>query len=255
MFRQLMTGIPAAACVLACFPLGALAATTIDIPNNFPSGLNNASALWIDPNNDFVAGSSCQGAVCHPITLGQQWGLRFDAPTGNYNLTSVSIAAGMYPSSAGPTAATEFSLALYAWSPILHAPVGAALFSSAPMDLSSPQPDLGFGVEDFRFNMNVPLTGSTDYMLQLVGNGMIMVGTSQFGAPGNLELFQTSPDTPNSNIAKWQDFPMTMVSQVELSAVPEPATWALFIVGFGAIGGMSRFHRRAAQTTVDFRSI
>lgn len=232
--------------MLACLPLAAKSATVVDIPAIFPGPISGSAAIWVDPNNTFVAGNVCYGAVCSPNIMGQQWGLRFDTPAGNYNLTSVSIAAQLLGDLGGAApSATEFSLDLFAWSDALHAPTGPALFSSAPMDLASAQPDLGFGVKDFRFNMIVPLAANSGYMLQLVGDGMMLVGISQFGSAGNLELFQTS-NQPDSNIAKWQDFPMTMVSQVELSAVPEPATWALFILGFGGIGASLRRRRGLA---------
>lgn len=33
------------------------------------------------------------------------------------------------------------------------------------------------------------------------------------------------------------------------SAVPEPATWALMLVGFGMVGGAARYRRRSAKIT------
>jgi len=40
------------------------------------------------------------------------------------------------------------------------------------------------------------------------------------------------------------------IAAAQLGGVPEPATWALMILGFGAVGGAMR--RRNAKTSVRF---
>ena len=43
------------------------------------------------------------------------------------------------------------------------------------------------------------------------------------------------------------DIPATTFSYVvQIAAVPEPMTWALLILGFGAVGGAMRYRRRAS---------
>jgi hypothetical protein len=36
------------------------------------------------------------------------------------------------------------------------------------------------------------------------------------------------------------------------AAVPEPATWAMMLIGFGMIGGVARYRRRTVSTTVAY---
>ena len=39
------------------------------------------------------------------------------------------------------------------------------------------------------------------------------------------------------------------VTPPPVSAVPEPATWAMMIVGFGMVGGAARYRRHKTTTT------
>jgi hypothetical protein len=39
------------------------------------------------------------------------------------------------------------------------------------------------------------------------------------------------------------------VDAVEVAAVPEPATWAMFILGFGMVGGTMRYRRRSLKVS------
>jgi len=241
------------AAVLMCSSLSAWGATNVNIPASFPDGLNNGSVIWTDPVNSYLAGTSCYPSGCVPINISQKWGLRFDAPSGNYTLDSVLIAAGQpFNSSPGAPKATEFAIDLYAWSTALGEPVGPALFSSSQLNLPLPTNSLGFNVDALKIEMGAPLMSGAEYMLQFRGNGLLVVGTSQFGSKGNLVLFQTS-DTPNMNIAHWQDFPMTVVSQFQLSAVPEPGTWAMLLFGFGGIGCILRMSGKSGRPILQQR--
>ena len=56
-------------------------------------------------------------------------------------------------------------------------------------------------------------------------------------AAGVTSLTFSSPDAPNYNA----------IDNFQFGAVPEPATWALFIIGFGVIGGALRTNRRLAS--------
>jgi hypothetical protein len=53
-------------------------------------------------------------------------------------------------------------------------------------------------------------------------------------AAGVTSLVFSMPDSPNYNA----------IDNFQFGAVPEPVTWALFIIGFGAIGGVLRTSRR-----------
>jgi hypothetical protein len=41
--------------------------------------------------------------------------------------------------------------------------------------------------------------------------------------------------------------PMAALDGVSLTAVPEPATWAMMLIGFGGLGAMIRRRNRAAM--------
>jgi len=55
-------------------------------------------------------------------------------------------------------------------------------------------------------------------------------GMDAFGSIQNLQYFTLSQSAPTGS--------------APIGAVPEPATWAMMIIGFGAIGGAMRFRRR-----------
>ncbi len=47
--------------------------------------------------------------------------------------------------------------------------------------------------------------------------------------------------------------PFALLADVSISAVPEPATWAMMILGFGAVGGAMRAARRRSDERFDAR--
>jgi hypothetical protein len=67
-----------------------------------------------------------------------------------------------------------------------------------------------------------------------------------FGSLGSFDVVLTqnigTPTTPY--------YENVFVKQVEVSSAPEPATWALALVGFFGVGAMARFARRGAGKTV-----
>ena len=62
------------------------------------------------------------------------------------------------------------------------------------------------------------------------------------GAPGTAEFVSVAPFMANSYTYQQYSGVQTIASIS--SAVPEPATWAMMIIGFGAIGSMVRTSRR-----------
>ena len=61
-------------------------------------------------------------------------------------------------------------------------------------------------------------------------------GTSQL-----LSFFATGSGAP----------PYALLADVSISAVPEPATWAMMIIGFGVVGGAMRAAKRRSDETFD----
>ena len=62
------------------------------------------------------------------------------------------------------------------------------------------------------------------------------------GAPGAAEFISVAPFMANSYTYQQYGGVQTIASIS--SAVPEPATWAMMIIGFGAVGSMVRTSRR-----------
>jgi hypothetical protein len=108
-------------------------------------------------------------------------------------------------------------------------------------------------------------TDGSLYVLELDSNGLATPGAGgaliRLGTDGSREtLFNTGLITPTGlEIGSDGAFYVTNFSAaagigqvVRIAAVPEPATWAGMIVGFGAIGGAMR-RRAAAATTIERR--
>ena len=72
------------------------------------------------------------------------------------------------------------------------------------------------------------------------------------GADGILrtEFFEGFDDSGISPDGVWQSGTITITYDTVAGAIPEPATWGLMILGFGAIGGAMR--RRRTTTSVRF---
>jgi hypothetical protein len=85
------------------------------------------------------------------------------------------------------------------------------------------------------------------------GNLLLTIRDFDFGSGGNLFLdTDNNIGTMNIRTSAYQyPFNTGLVTGFnEPGAVPEPATWAMMIGGFGAIGGAMRYRRR--KTTLSF---
>ena len=67
-------------------------------------------------------------------------------------------------------------------------------------------------------------------------------GNGDFG----LQSFRVSGLGPDGASTFNGDFQLLTSGQIEIAAVPEPASWALMIIGFGMVGGTVRARRRQA---------
>ncbi|SNS18368.1 PEP-CTERM protein-sorting domain-containing protein [Sphingomonas laterariae] len=115
-------------------------------------------------------------------------------------------------------------------------------------DLSGSQrtgPD-GF-VYGFQFVDPDGLALSDAYFLNADEDFGTYAATGDFGFDGNLKLiFRADPDGPGSdNIGLILD----NVS-LDISPVPEPASWAMMIAGFGLVGGAMRNSRRRPTAAI-----
>ncbi len=76
-------------------------------------------------------------------------------------------------------------------------------------------------------------------------NALSPISTSGNGNFG-LQSFRVTGLGPDGAATFNGDFQLVTSGQIEIAAVPEPATWAMMIIGFGMIGGSLRTRRRPA---------
>lgn len=83
-------------------------------------------------------------------------------------------------------------------------------------------------------------TGNADGWYNIAPNGGVMASTWIVAA--------LAPTNSNTAVDRYADlFKLTAIKVNTAPAVPEPATWAMMIVGFGAIGGLVRRDKKLVQ--------
>ena len=152
----------------------------------------------------------------------------------------------------GGCGATQLSVA---FSPTTATTVGTSNFGgfgpSMAHCLTPPPTTYSGGIFTFAFDAGDEFTGtysgffaSTDVenVLNTTVNYVVTGGTGRFaGATGAIQgvgILDRRPLRPINNI--------NLTGTLDLPAVPEPATWAMMIMGFGVVGAMRRRRRFAA---------
>jgi hypothetical protein len=123
------------------------------------------------------------------------------------------------------------------------------------LDLS-PTPSADFGVE---FLIDAPISGEFDaggviYQIDSLGFRALIAGggfdivygpDSFFSAFDGPVLFTGLTSAPTFKLGTFSPFNSTLT--ISETAVPEPATWGLMILGFGAVGAALRRRGRALR--------
>jgi hypothetical protein len=102
----------------------------------------------------------------------------------------------------------------------------------------------GLTPDDSPFFVNVPLSLSPGESTGLVSMLDVFADlTAPTGTFLNSITIQGGANNAAQDELGFQGFLITVTS-AETSAVPEPATWAMMLFGFGVIGGATRYRRR-----------
>jgi hypothetical protein len=139
----------------------------------------------------------------------------------------------------------------------------AADYSNFNIALANPL--LGFTA--IEFNGQTKGTIYADITANLAGGGSVLLSDVLFNnGENNYRIYSTGSDiitslnflgfttTGGSTPSPWTQFKQVDIAAVTIpvtppvSGVPEPATWAMLIVGFGAIGAALRSRRKLAFT-------
>jgi len=215
----LMIAVPAEAATFYGYtaaPSGVVSGAALDARNSF---INNLGSFSTEGFESF-------GIAQTPLTLGFQG----SAGPSSAILTGV----GNTDFNRGTTFATTGSKEFIA-------------YGDTTIDFSKPVSAFGFyatDVADLGRGLTVLINGGSGGVYDLLSGSA--------GSNGNLLFFGIASATPISSItfagASRDDgfgFDDLIVGQ-SAAAVPEPATWAMFIGGFGLIGGAMRRRQRIA---------
>jgi hypothetical protein len=109
-----------------------------------------------------------------------------------------------------------------------------------------------FGKSDFSwiyFATPAPLDLGHELIGQTLGNGYNYGDNNANGAAGDFNLFASTDGAPNGTwffmLTAGNGGDTMLVTSMTPGGVPEPASWALMIGGFGAIGAAMRHGRKA----------
>jgi len=86
--------------------------------------------------------------------------------------------------------------------------------------------------------------------VEIFGDGIDPVFFSSFGTPGTVSLASGTYSFFTFNVSG-VNTPVTF-DQFNVAAVPEPATWAMMLIGIGGVGFAMRRQRKNVKTTVAF---
>ena len=125
-------------------------------------------------------------------------------------------------------------------SPVLVRTSGSAAVTTVlgNPSVSFPRASVTFGPNSFPGFSSVPTDTRASFTLTLSDLGL------RYTAGGNDFYGYARFAGPNITRIAFESSPNTAIVAGSVAAVPEPATWAMMLVGFGMIGGSARYRRR-----------
>lgn len=108
------------------------------------------------------------------------------------------------------------------------------------------------GEFSFDFGAGNVMLGTYSGVLNFVSPGVYAISQTHFVTGGTGNFFQASGSFGSSGFLTFPNGRPTVTQEfsgsLSLPAVPEPATWLMLILGFGAVGGALRGRTRQAVT-------
>lgn len=233
-FLRSCTAICCAA-LIAVFSSGAANAAVID---SFDSGWYQNSGFTAGVNNINVGSSNLSGAVYN------NW-LAFDlASLSGQTITSATLT--FYGGNGVNTSATDETLGLFDYtgsidSLLTNAQNNVGIFTDLGNGNSYGSSVVGTGaIQQFSIILTQAALADLNTAVQNPNDSRLVIGGSLLSISGpfaNEQLFAIFG--PQSALA-----PAASLDLQTSAAVPEPATWSMMLLGFGAIGLASRRRRQ-----------
>jgi PEP-CTERM motif len=241
--------VPAAAIAALAFMSGGTAAdatsTTVDVPlsqllanGQSYQGTFDISSLLSNGTNSFqVTSATLQ------LSGYSEFGQTDTVFTGYYTYAYTAYGVGYYSYSCG-WGSTCYAPYSYSYTAYATAPTYAPVDGSMDTLALTSGTDSSSG-SDFAFGSPPSYYGS------LVAE--LLLGPASLNSANSTGIinFTGIASTNNDVILKGASLTLTLEQLVsQASSVPEPTTWAMMLVGFGAMGGALRAQRRRAARVV-----
>jgi len=209
---------------------GAAQVTFNFLVGGLPTAINaNFNLIGTVTNTAAIVAGSCPGFACFIIQSNIFGSFSFTA-NGNQTIGAYTI-----PNGTLLLGATNYSGALVA------GPRGG---STASFNGSDPASGTVIYTSDSMFGLDFTNTTARDFSLSLSSIGQAGGPSSQVGL--NAKAYASL--TPTASMSTFRAYAGGSFGSEPSPSVPEPATWALFIAGFGMVGFQAR--RRRAKTSV-----
>ncbi|MBD8546067.1 PEPxxWA-CTERM sorting domain-containing protein [Sphingomonas sp. CFBP 8760] len=109
----------------------------------------------------------------------------------------------------------------------------------------------GVGVNLTLFWTTTPMGWGVTFYTNESGGGISALGAILGGNAVGPQLFRGSVSNPTMLTGRFNlvDQSVGTTAVLTVAAIPEPATWAMMLVGFGMVAGAARYRRRAMTIT------